>query len=89
MDKNKKISMKDELNETSAIKLVKKSAFREDAFDSVDPKAKAVISAAGADQILTLTITRTRNSPLKVAEARIFDKEVFEQILSSKKYYNK
>ena len=71
-----------ETNETSAIKLVKKSAFREDAFDSVDSKAKAVISAAGADQILALTITR--NSPLKVAEARIFDKEVFEQILSSK-----
>jgi len=69
-------------NGMSAIKLVKKSAFREDAFESVSPKAKAVIMAATDDQILALTITR--NSPLKVADAKIFNKSVFEEILSSK-----
>ncbi len=66
----------------SAIKLVRKSAFREDAFTSIDAKAKAVIEAAQEDQILALTITHS--SPLRVAEAQIFDRELFENMLSSK-----
>lgn len=66
----------------SAIKLVKKSAFRRDAFESVDPEASKVIESALPDQILALTITR--NSPLKVAQARLFDKSLFESILSAK-----
>ena len=68
--------------ETSAIKLVKKSAFREDAFENIEPKARAVIDGAGEDQILALTITR--NSPLKIADDKVFDRRVFEEILSSK-----
>ena len=63
----------------SAIKLVRKNAFRRDAFSSIDPEAEKVIESARPDQILALTIT---NSPLKVAQARIFDKNLFESILA-------
>jgi hypothetical protein len=71
-----------ELNGASAIKLVRKSAFRADQFDSVSPEAKKIIDSAKPEQILALTITR--NSPLKVAAAKVFDRDVFEEILSSK-----
>ena len=64
----------------SAIKLVRKSAFRRDAFSSIDPEAEKVIESAKPDQILALTITK--NSLLKVAQARIFDKNLFESILA-------
>lgn len=67
-------------NGMSAIKLVKKSAFREDVFKTIEKRAKKVIDSARADQILALTITRS--SPLKVADAKIFNRDVFESILS-------
>ena len=47
----------------SAIKLVRKSAFRRDAFSSIDPEAEKVIESAKPDQILALTITNL-TSPL-------------------------
>lgn len=65
-----------------AIKLVKKSAFQADVFENVDTRAKRVIDSASPDQILALTITR--DSPLRVADARIFTREVFESILSGR-----
>lgn len=66
----------------STVKLVRKSAFKGDAFESVDSEALKVIESAEEHQILALTITR--NSPLKIAKAEIFDRAVFEKILSSK-----
>lgn len=69
-------------NDISAIKLVKKSAFRADAFENINPRAQEVIDSAGADQILALTITR--GSPLVLADARIFNRDVFESILSGR-----
>lgn len=70
------------MNSMRAIKLVKKGAFREGVFETIDEKAKVVIDSAQADQLLALTITRS--SPLRVVDARIFNREVFESILSEK-----
>lgn len=62
-----------------AIKLVKKSTFRERVFKTIEKRAKKVIDSAQANQILALTIT---SPPLRVADARIFNRDVFESILS-------
>lgn len=65
-------------NSTSAIKLVKKNTFREGVFKNIDERAKRVIDSAQANQILALTI---KSSPLRISDARIFDREAFELIL--------
>lgn len=70
-----------ELSAGSAIKLVKKAVFKEDAFTNIKADARKVINEAQPNDILALTITA--NSPLNIIQAKIFNRKVFDEILAS------
>ncbi len=64
----------------SSIKLVKKSTFRTEAFSNIESGARAVIDSAKDGDILALTLTV--NSPLKIIQARIFNRDSFDDLLA-------
>lgn len=64
-------------NITSKLEFMKRSRFEtiKDKFNEIAPSASSIIDKADNDDILKLSLTF--NSPVKVIEAEIFNKEKF------------
>lgn len=58
--------------------LVRKDKFDKANFNEIAPKAETEIARAKSDELLALYITV--NSPLKVVDAKIYNRDVFESI---------
>lgn len=69
------------MSEVSTVKLVRKDTFKEDAFESISDSARKTIQNAQDSDILALTITM--NSPLKITNAEIFNRALFDKMLAS------